>query len=87
MLIPRGVIASIHTKTCSASKPIIAFRQASMFLKTKQVVLDSCSSKRMQAEGKHNALDQSLQASTDPEASKQYSNSFLQIMRTNQSST
>ena len=30
-------------------------------LKIKQVLLDSCSSKRMQAEGKHKALDQSSQ--------------------------
>jgi hypothetical protein len=41
-------------------------------LKIKQVLLDSCSSKRMQAEDKHKALDQSSQPSTDPEASKQY---------------
>jgi len=45
-------------------------------LKIKQVLLDSCSSKRMQTEHKHEALDQSSQARTDPEASKQYSDSF-----------
>jgi hypothetical protein len=45
-------------------------------LKIKQVLLDSCSSKRMQAEDKHNALDQSSQPRTDPEASKQHSDSF-----------
>jgi hypothetical protein len=31
-----------------------------------QVLLESCSSKRMEAEGKHKALDQSSQARTDP---------------------
>jgi hypothetical protein len=45
-------------------------------LKINQVVLDSCSSQRMQAENKHNTLDQSSQAKTDPEASKQYSDFF-----------
>jgi hypothetical protein len=45
-------------------------------LKIKQVLLDSCSSKRIQAEDKHKALDQSSQPRTDPEASKQYSDSF-----------
>jgi hypothetical protein len=44
--------------------------------KIKQVLLDSCSSKRMQAEHKHKALDKSSQARTDSEASKQYSDSF-----------
>ena len=47
-----------------------------MLLKIKQVLLDSCSCKRMQAEHNHKALDQSLQPRTDPEASKQYSDSF-----------
>ena len=45
-------------------------------LKIKQVLLDSCSSKRMQSEDKHEALYQSSQARTDPEASKQYSDLF-----------
>jgi hypothetical protein len=45
-------------------------------LKIKQMLLDSCLSKRMQAEHKHKALDQSSQPRTDPEASKQYSDSF-----------
>ena len=45
-------------------------------LKIKQVLLDSCSSKRMQVEDKHKPLDQSSQPSTDPEASNQYSDSF-----------
>jgi len=45
-------------------------------LKIKQVLLDSCSSKRMQAQDKHKPLDQSSQPSTDPEASKQFSDSF-----------
>jgi len=40
------------------------------------VLLDSCSSKRMQAEDKHKPLDQSSQPSTNPEALKQYSDSF-----------
>jgi len=41
-------------------------------LKIKQVLLDSCSSKRIQVEGKHKALDQSSQARTDPDASIQF---------------
>ena len=45
-------------------------------LKIKQVLLDSCSSKRMQAEDKNKPLDQSSQPRTDTEASKQYSDSF-----------
>jgi len=45
-------------------------------LKIKQVLLDSCSSKRMETEHKHKALDQSSHARTDPQASKQYSDSF-----------
>jgi hypothetical protein len=45
-------------------------------LKIKQMLLDSCTSKRMQAEDKHKPLDQSSQPRTDPEASKQYSDSF-----------
>jgi hypothetical protein len=48
-------------------------------LKIKQVLLDSCSSKRMQAEGKYKALNQSSQAKADPDALKQYSDSFPQI--------
>ena len=48
----------------------------SVMLKIKQVLLDSCSSKRMQAEDKHKPLYQSSQPSTDPKASKQYSDSF-----------
>ena len=45
-------------------------------LKIKQVLLDSCSSKQMQAEDKHKALDQFSQPRTDPEVSKQCSDSF-----------
>jgi hypothetical protein len=45
-------------------------------LNIKQKLLDSFSSKRMQAEGKHKALNQSSQARTDPKISKQYSDLF-----------
>ena len=63
----------------ATSFPIVQ-RCRRLLLKIKQVLLDSCSSKRMQAEDKHKPLDQSSQPSTDPEASKQYSDSFPLIL-------
>jgi hypothetical protein len=47
-----------------------------ILLNIKQVLLDSFSSKLMQGEDKHKTLDQSSQPRTNPEASKQYSDSF-----------
>ena len=45
-------------------------------LNIKQVLLETCSSRGMQAEGKHKALDQSWQARADVDTSKEYRDSF-----------
>jgi hypothetical protein len=68
------IYGNIHTHISPRFQKMVVC--VNKLLKIKQVLLDSCSSRRMQAELMLKALDQSSQARTDPGASKQYSDSF-----------